>query len=307
MAGWRPARPRSVARPQGLGHLEPDRCAPPVAVGHLVDGPAGRHPPPPGRVAEADAAGHDPPLTRRHAEDLEALLRPEEAEYGGQGTADALGPGGQLCAPDGRVDGASRRVALGETEQVQGDVLEVVGQPLGRALDLHHLDAGRVVGGGRCRGQAIGVDGLPQLGHRVAVEGTEAALHLGVVDQEEAPVLGVAPRRGADGRVEDAGLGVHGDRIGPHPAHGARRVQRFVDVHGSPWQIGRCSPGADRPYPPPRPGTPGLSCAGCPSRRGPCPAWDRPAVRGPARPGCCASPRRCRPRSSWPAPAGTPW
>ena len=54
-------------------------------------------------------------------------------------------------------------IGLDEPEQEQGYLLEVVGQPLGRALDLEHVDAlGRIgVGGGR--GQPVGVDGRPQL------------------------------------------------------------------------------------------------------------------------------------------------
>ena len=126
---------------------------------------------------------------------------------------DALGPGGQHGVPDGGVDGAARGVVLAEGEQVERHVLEVVGQPLGRALHLEDLDGLGRVGVGVRRVELRLVDGLPQLAHGVLVQRGEGGLLGRVVEQEETPVLLVAARGGPDGRIEDAGLDVEGDRV----------------------------------------------------------------------------------------------
>jgi hypothetical protein len=60
-------------------------------------------------------------------------------------------------------------------------------------LQLDHLDALRGSGVGRRRGQAVGVDGGPELGDGVAVQRADLTDDLAVVDQQEPPVLGVAP------------------------------------------------------------------------------------------------------------------
>jgi hypothetical protein len=171
------------------------------------------------------------PLSRGHAQDVERLVEAED-EHAGERAADPLGPGGQHGVPHRREDRAARRVAAHEGEQVERNVLEVVPQVLGRADDLGGLDVHRVVGVGVDRRDPVRVDRGPQLGQAVPVEGAEAGLDVGVVDQEEPPVLHVAAARGPDGGVEDARLHLGRDRVGLHPAHGARRVQRFVDVHG---------------------------------------------------------------------------
>ena len=108
----------------------------------------------------------------------------------------------------------------------------MVGQPLGRALDLEHLDGLGRLGVGVRRLELVLVDGLPELAHGVLVQRGEGRLLGGVVEQEEAPVLLVAARGGPDGRIEDAGLDVVGDGVRPDAAHGAGRVQRFVEIHG---------------------------------------------------------------------------
>ena len=140
------------------------------------DGPPGRHPPAPGRIAERHAAGHDPALAVGHAQDVEGLAGMEEAEHARQRAADAVGAGGEHGAPHRRVDRAARRVVLDEREQEQRHLLEVVGQPLGRPLHLDHLDALGVVGIGLGRGEALGVDRDPELGDAVLVERADGVL-----------------------------------------------------------------------------------------------------------------------------------
>jgi hypothetical protein len=120
---------------------------------------------------------------------------------------------------------------LDEPEEVQRHVLEVIGQVLGRALDLDQLDALGVVGGRGGRRQALGVDGLPQPADGVAVQGSDGGLDRGVVDQQEPPALGVAAAGRPDRRVEDAGLHVGGDGVGSHPPHGPGGVEGFAHVH----------------------------------------------------------------------------
>ena len=59
------------------------------------------------------------------------------------------------------------------------------------------------------------------------------------------------PVGAADGGVQDRGLDVHRDRVGPHPAHGPGRVERLEDVHGSlPGGAGRprLATGRGSPY-----------------------------------------------------------
>ena len=155
----------------------------------------------------------------------------EELQQRGQAAADALGAGGEHGVPDGGVDGAAGRVVLAEREEVQRHRLEVVGQPLGRALHLEHLHGLGCLGVGVGGLELVLVDRLPQLAHGVLVQGGEGGLLGRVVEPEEAPVLLVAARGGPDGRIEDAGLDVVGDRVGPDPAHGTGRVQRFVEIH----------------------------------------------------------------------------
>ena len=99
-----------------------------------MDRSPGGDPPPPLRIAEADAAGHDPPLVAGYPQNLERLLGVEEAEDDGEGTADPVGPGGQLGAPDGRVDRTAGGVGLHEPEEEEGNLLEVIGQLDGDSL-----------------------------------------------------------------------------------------------------------------------------------------------------------------------------
>ena len=124
-----------------------------------------------------------------------------------------------------------RRVVLGEGEQVERHVLEVVGQPLGRALHLEDLDGLGRLGVGVRRVDLRLVDRLPQLAHGVLVQGCEGRLLGRVVEEEETPVLLVAARGGVHGRIEDAGLDVEGDRVLGDPSHGTRRVQGLVEFH----------------------------------------------------------------------------
>ena len=113
----------------------------------------------------------------------------KELQQRGQAAPDALGAGGQHGVPDGGIDGAARRVVLAEREQEQRDCLEVVGQPLGRALHLEHLHGLGRLGGSVCRFELLLVDRLPELTHGVLVEGSESRPLGGVVQQDETPVL----------------------------------------------------------------------------------------------------------------------
>ncbi len=94
---------------------------------------------------------------------------------------------------------------LAEREEEQRNLLEVVGQPLGRALDLQDLDRLGFVGDD-VRGVELGLlDGFPQLSHGVLVHGGEERPLGGVAEQEEAPVLLVASggARMATSRMRD--------------------------------------------------------------------------------------------------------
>jgi len=122
-------------------------------------------------------------LVGGHAQDLADLGRMQEAEQYGERAADPVGAGGQLCAPDGWEDRAPGRVGLHEAEQEEGHVLEVVRQPLGRALDGQHARALWGVGSGSSRGQSLGVDGLPQLIEAVSVQRRDPSDDVVVVDQ----------------------------------------------------------------------------------------------------------------------------
>ncbi len=81
----------------------------------------------------------------------------------GQRAADALCPRRQLGAPDGGKDGAAGGIGVDEAEQVQRHLFEVIGQPLGRPLDLHPLHVLVGLGILRRSRQPVGVDGLPEL------------------------------------------------------------------------------------------------------------------------------------------------
>src|SRR5581483_1409947 len=224
--------------PQGGGHFETDVGSPRVAVRDLVDRYALCHAPGSGRVAEADAPREDPTLIGGDTQNLERLGGMEELQQRGEAGADAFGARRQHGAPDRWVDGAAARVVLREGEEEERDLLEVVGQPLRRALHLAHGDRGGVVGVGRGRVELRLVDRLPELAHGVLVERGERPLLVRVVEEQEAPVLLVAARRGSDGRIEDAGLHVVGDRVGSDPAHGAGGVESLVEFHE-----GECRPG----------------------------------------------------------------
>ena len=171
-------RHRELGQPshRGVGHLEADVGAPGVAVRDLVHRAALGHAPGPRRVAEADRAREHPALVLGHAEDLEGLGRVEELQQCGQAAPDALGAGGQHGVPHGGVDGAARGVVLAEREQVQRHRLEVVGQPLGRALHLEHLHGVGRLGVGVGGLELVLVDGLPELAHGVLVERGERGL-----------------------------------------------------------------------------------------------------------------------------------
>jgi hypothetical protein len=157
-----------------------------------VDRPTQRDAPSPCRVAETHAARHHPTLVLGDAEDSENLGRVKEPEDGGERTSDAFGPRRQLRTPYCREDRPSGRIGLDESEEEQGHLFEVIGEPLGRSLNFSHLDAflGLRVCLGRC--QPVDVDGLPKLVDRVSIERSDLRDHLGVVDQQEAPVLGIS-------------------------------------------------------------------------------------------------------------------
>jgi len=117
----------------------------------------------------------------------------ERAEHGREARADALGARGEHGAPHRRVDRAAARVVLAEREEEERYLGEVVGQPLGRALDGEEAGRGRIVrvlvGGGHL---AL-VEGAPQLVDAVLVERRQLLDQVAVVDEEEAPVLLVPP------------------------------------------------------------------------------------------------------------------
>ena len=132
-------------------------------------------------------------------------------------------------------------VVLDKGEQQEGIGLEVVGQMLRRPLDAQHLLA--LLGFG-VRGRRVEprlVERLPELTEAPAIDGADLRFDLGIVHQQEAPSLRVAPGRRPDGGVEDLALHVLGDRIGLDPAHGASRVQGFVDVHRRKLLPVRCA------------------------------------------------------------------
>ena len=110
-------------------------------------------------------------------------------------------------------------------------MFEVVGQPLGRALDLQDLDRLGCVRVGVSGGDLVLVDRLPELAHGVLVERGQGRLLGLIVYEQEAPVLLVAAGGSADGGIEDALLDLLGDGLGADPAHGARRIQGLVEFH----------------------------------------------------------------------------
>jgi hypothetical protein len=105
---------------------------------------------------------------------------------------------------------------------------------LGRRLDLQQRRVVRLLGRAAGDLESLAVKGLPQRADRVSVQRAELALDLRVIDEQEPPALRVAAARRPDGGVQDAGLDVGRDRVGPDPAHRSRGVQRLAHVHEEP-------------------------------------------------------------------------
>jgi hypothetical protein len=66
----------------------------------------------------------------------------------------------------------------------------------------------------------------------VLIEGSECGLSLGIIEEEEPPVLLVATTRCPYGSVEEPGLHIERDGVRPHPPHGACRIEGFSEIHG---------------------------------------------------------------------------
>src|ERR1700733_12611314 len=184
-------------------------------------------------VAEGQHGRHLPALLNGHAQQFVHLVR-EITKHHRHDAADAFSTGGEQRTPNRRVDVGAAEIVDGEDEKQQRDLVEMVSQVIPRTFhSAHRFGVSARVGTGRRRyhRSRSRPEFLVFEGAGLPEQFAELVEEFRIVNGQKVPALGVAPIRGTNGRIQDAGLRGQRNRIRPQPPHHPGGVQRFIDIH----------------------------------------------------------------------------